>query len=188
MRCPQCDSDNKTGSVFCTTCGAKLDLTAEQAHTQATQDVSHAAWKKTYQSLNRGLFLAVLGFIAAVLFSAYAHRDIVADFTPTTPLPAPPPLALTSSFVQQPELPVPTVEPAPPIQPDNADAAALLSDLSATVRDRLRCEVFRRTGGIVRGILLEQTDDTIKVINEKNWKVIAIPMSEIDLGQSTLPE
>lgn len=192
MQCPRCETENALGATYCAGCGAKLEISDVEAQAHALAAVRHENWKKTFASLNRALFLSVLIFVGALLFDAYATRDVAAEFTAGAPLPPPPLLGLTPSFIEQPRLPMPPLFAAAHTPPDKDSEVEILSELAATARDRLNCTIFHKRRGIIRGILLSRTDRHVRVITPNDWgppiKPQTIDISEIDMARSRFPQ
>ena len=190
MKCPRCGTDNELGTIYCTGCGGRLEITDSEAQAQAVAAVRHENWQKAFKSLNRTLFFFALVFVGALLFNSYARREIIADFSPVAPLPPASPLALSPSFIDEPSLPIPPVTPAPAIEADNVSHARILADLAGRARGRLACTVRLKTGGIVRGVLLSRGPDKIEVITD--WgppiRTRVIETRDIDLPRSQLPD
>ncbi len=190
MLCPKCNTENKMGSIYCAGCGAKLEITEEQAHTEAAEDLRHSKWQKAYLALNRVLFLSLLVFIASLLFRGYATRKVLADFSASAPLPPAPTLALTGSFIKQPRLRVPQTRQPGVLRPEKGSEDEILADLAQTARRRLDCTVSLKTGEAVKGWLLFRTKDELRVITR--WAPVpavrVIKAGNIDFGQSQLPE
>jgi len=189
MLCPRCNTENPMGVAYCAGCGARLELSEAEAHLQALAAVRHENWQKMFLAMNRTVFLFVLVFVVSLLFRGCATRDVMADFSAGAPLPPPPSLALSAAFVEQPQLPVPTVKAAAPIKAERASEADILADLALTARDRLNCSVHLKRGGVFRGILLSRTKDLVRIIID--WgppiSVRTIKAPEIDFARSEFP-
>jgi hypothetical protein len=177
------------GVMFCAGCGARLELTDVEAHAQAVAAVRHENWERAFATMNRTLYFFGLCFVGALLFHAYATRDVMADFEPGAPLPPSPRLALDPAFVSQVTLPLPKVPAPPPLKAEDQTEAQILEELATTARDRLNCVVFLKTAGSIRGVLLSRTDDEVAVIT--GWdpmQVRRIRADKVDFSRSKFPE
>ena len=190
MHCPRCETENTIGAVYCTSCGAKLELTEDMARAEAVASVSHENWERAYHTMARTLFFFFLIFMVSLLFNAYARRTVIADFGVNAPVPPPPPLTVTGSFIKPPKLPIPSVGAAVAIKPDNENESEIIAGLTQTTRDRLSCILVLRTGGAIRGILLSRTEEKISVITQsgRTRKIHTIGVGLIDFEKSKLPE
>ena len=148
------------------------------------------SWEKAFKAMNRTLFLFVLVFVAALLFRAYAAKEIIAEFGTGAPLPPAPELKLNPAFIPQTEIPCPQVPVAPPPKPDKDSEAEILADLALTARDRLNCSITHKTSGIIKGVQFYRTRDEIRIVT--NWgppvQLRSISLRDIDFAKSHLPE
>lgn len=190
MRCPSCDSENAIGATYCAGCGAKLEITSEQAQIEAIASVSHDNWRKACLTLNRTLFLFLLAFVASLLFNAYARREVSAQFSASAPLPRPLPLTLKPSFIRPPALPVPKASGTSALKPEKTDRAEIVAAMAQTARKRLDCVVFLKTRAIIRGVLLFRDEKEIQVITRwpPRTRVRVIDTASVDFKNSKLPK
>lgn len=189
MKCPQCDTENPLGVTYCVGCGAKLELTDAAAHMQAVAAVRHDNWQEAFKAMNRTLYVFLIVFIVSLIYRAYATREVVADFSADAPLPPPPPLVLTSEFIELPELPAPEIPRPVSIKPDKDKESEILQELALSARSRVNCIVHLKTGAKIAGFLLRRTAKEFHVIEEGKWgppvRPTVIPVASI--GRPQLP-
>jgi hypothetical protein len=195
MQCPRCGTDNVLGVSFCRGCGAKLELTDDQAQLHAVASVKHENWQRAFKSLNRTLYLFVLALIGSLAFRGCARSEVAGEFGPSAPLPPAPALVIGSDSVDLPDLALPQVADGVPLAADGAAGRdEIVAGLAATARQRLNCILVRTNGPKVRGQLLGRTDTEILVIaawtddTPSKPVVRRIPLKTVDLQRSQLPE
>jgi len=190
MQCPRCQAENEIGAAYCIGCGARMELTDLEAHDETVAAARHEAWQRVFHAMNRALFLFVVVFIGAMLFRAYANREVRTDFRASVPLPPQPPVALAPVLAQPVNLPLSAPPAAASLHAEKPTEAEIIDPMAADARERLACNIVLARGtGAVKGTLLSRTADEVLVIVD--WgpplSVRSIKTGDIDFGKSKLP-
>lgn len=68
MNCLQCGYDNPATGLFCKSCGAKLDLSADEIESALVEKQKGEKKKATEYWMRQSLFLSIVLFVAAMTF------------------------------------------------------------------------------------------------------------------------
>lgn len=68
MNCLQCGYDNPATGSFCKSCGAKLDLSADEIESALVEKQKGEKKKATEYWMRQSLFLSIVVFVAALTF------------------------------------------------------------------------------------------------------------------------
>jgi len=175
MKCAACGTENALGTQYCAGCGVKLEITDAEAHMEAVASVRRDTWQDAFRAMNRALFFFLLVFIGALLFRAYANREVAADFSADAPLPEPPVLRLDPACVHQPRLAIPALGVTDALLPDKDGsgkpftAEEVTANLASNARGWLYADLVLQTGDRVKGVLLSHTKSEYRIIRDTDW-------------------
>ncbi|MFO7898169.1 MAG: zinc ribbon domain-containing protein [Planctomycetota bacterium] len=173
MKCPQCETENPLGVQYCVGCGHRLELTDAEAQVQAVAAVKKDSWQEAFKTMNKTLYFFLLVLVASLLFSGYARRGVMADYSPDTPLPPAPEIQMSHAFIDLPGLPIP---PRPGLVAFKADAepGSIVDEFAQSAHNGRACTLYLRGFGNapqrVTGTLLRRTEDHFYLVEKDGWK------------------